>query len=123
MTELPQTATQELDDLRESLDKRLLVLRASLKYWQTWEAEYEGLKDELESQEDEPSAEDMVKIGVDYGSEIIDDKGKHPPPGFRRLCSSCLLTWLRDHSDGWQWQNAPQKPISSDKPHQRQNGQ
>jgi hypothetical protein len=51
------------DDMEESLSQQLEAkisrLKDALHYWKTWEAEYEGLKEELEGKH-EPSAQEMV---------------------------------------------------------------
>lgn len=42
--------TDKLDDVERSrlqLEESVAKLRKSLLYWQTWEAEYEGLKEEV----------------------------------------------------------------------------
>jgi hypothetical protein len=46
-------------ETRESLEKRLDKLRANLKYWRTWEVEYEACKEEIDEL-DEITAEQMV---------------------------------------------------------------
>jgi unconventional prefoldin RPB5 interactor 1 len=48
------------NQLRDELESRLSKLRNTLKHWQTWEAEYEGFKEELEACETEPSPEEIV---------------------------------------------------------------
>ena len=50
----------ETDRLRDQLEDSIAKLRDTLKYWQTWEAEYEGLKEELELLDEEASQEQMV---------------------------------------------------------------
>ena len=56
----------ETDRLREQLEDSVAKLRDTLKYWQTWEAEYEGFKEELELLEEEPSQEQMVATGPSH---------------------------------------------------------
>jgi unconventional prefoldin RPB5 interactor 1 len=55
-----------LDRLRDQLEDSISKLRTTLKYWQTWEAEYEGFKEELELFEEEPSQEQMVQTNPVY---------------------------------------------------------
>jgi unconventional prefoldin RPB5 interactor 1 len=45
--------------LGQQLEAKISKLKDALYYWKTWEAEYEGLKEELEEQ-DEPTAQEMV---------------------------------------------------------------
>ena len=56
----------ETDRLREQLEDSIAKLRDTLKYWQTWEAEYEGFKEELELLKEEPSQEQMVATAPPY---------------------------------------------------------
>jgi unconventional prefoldin RPB5 interactor 1 len=64
----------DAESLRVNLETAISKLRKTLRYWQTWEAEYEGLKEELEAEKHEPSAEDIVRIGAEYGSHVVDEK-------------------------------------------------
>jgi hypothetical protein len=50
---------ESLGSLSQQLEAKVSKLKGALHYWKTWEAEYEGLKDELDEQ-DEPSAQEMV---------------------------------------------------------------
>jgi unconventional prefoldin RPB5 interactor 1 len=61
--------------LENQLEGKLNKLRQTLRYWQTWEAEYEGFKEELEAEVPEPSAHRMVQIADEFGSSIIDESG------------------------------------------------
>ena len=49
----------DLELLRQRLEENMAKLRKSIQYWQTWEAEYEGLKEEL------------VGLSVDAGANEI----------------------------------------------------
>ena len=71
---MDNSSSGELDRLRETLEATIAKLQKTLRYWQTWEAEYEGLKEELEAEENEPSAEEMVAIGADFGGNVINEK-------------------------------------------------
>jgi unconventional prefoldin RPB5 interactor 1 len=68
------TQLDNLERLRLSLEENIAKLRKSLKYWQTWEYEHEGLKEELERPDQEPSSDDMLAIGTDLGLDIVDEK-------------------------------------------------
>jgi len=50
----------EVERNRLRLEENVTKLRISLQHWQTWEAEYEGLKEEIEGFEGEPATEDLV---------------------------------------------------------------
>jgi len=66
--------TVDADALRETLEARVSKLQKTLQYWQTWEAEYEGLKDELDALEEDPTTEQMYQIGCDYASHVVNEK-------------------------------------------------
>jgi unconventional prefoldin RPB5 interactor 1 len=51
------------DSLSQQLEAKISKLKDALHYWKTWEAEYEGLKEELDEQE-EPTAQEMVGSAV-----------------------------------------------------------
>lgn len=50
----------EIDKLRHQLDEDITKTKALLKHWQTWEAEYEGFKEELEELGEHVTMEAMV---------------------------------------------------------------
>jgi len=64
-----------LEQQRQALEENLLKLRQSLKYWQTFEAEYEGLKEEIEA---DPAAVDsepgLTHLSKTYDGELVDEK-------------------------------------------------
>jgi unconventional prefoldin RPB5 interactor 1 len=82
-----ETQIDNLERLRLSLEANIAKLRTSLKYWQTWEYEHEGLKEELERPDHEPSSDEMLAIGTDLELDIVDEKeiksllnyGRQPP--------------------------------------------
>lgn len=49
----------DLERHRLQLQENISKLQKSLQYWQTWEAEYEGLKEEIS---DSRSHEQLVRI-------------------------------------------------------------
>ena len=51
----------DLERYRLQLEDNVARLRASLRYWQTWEAEYEGMKEEISSLGPEHAEQDMVE--------------------------------------------------------------
>jgi unconventional prefoldin RPB5 interactor 1 len=71
---MDHSSSGDLDRLRDNLEAAISKLQKTLRYWQTWEAEYEGLKEELEAEEKEPSAEAMVTIGIEFGGDVINEK-------------------------------------------------
>ena len=83
----------DVEALRRNLEDRVTKLRQSLQTWRTWEAEYEGLKEELQVVEGQPSSDDLVwtighlpldlkltlvqlSLARNFGGSLIDEKGK-----------------------------------------------
>ena len=50
----------DLERYRLQLEENIKKLRASLHHWQTWEIEYEGMKEELLELGDVHSCSDLV---------------------------------------------------------------
>ncbi|KAB2574789.1 Udp-galactose transporter like protein [Lasiodiplodia theobromae] len=69
----------DLERHRLRLEEQIAKLRKSLQHWQTWDAEYEGLKEEIQgfkktSNGREPTAQDMVQLGREFGGELVNEK-------------------------------------------------
>ncbi len=64
----------ELEQQRQTLEASLQKLRQSLKHWQTWEAEYEGLKEDVSSLDEEPSATQLDDVAKSYDGELVNQK-------------------------------------------------
>jgi unconventional prefoldin RPB5 interactor 1 len=52
----------DLERHRLRLEENLVKLRQSLRHWQTWEAEYEGLKEEILAAGGNASSTDLVRL-------------------------------------------------------------
>lgn len=65
----------EIERQRRALEENVQRLRQSLKHWQTWEAEYEGLKEELiATGPEELTAEAVSEICKTYGGALVTEK-------------------------------------------------
>ena len=51
----------DLESQRVQLEENVARLRKSLQYWQTWEAEYEGLKEEIIALGNEHTPDELVE--------------------------------------------------------------
>lgn len=60
-----------LEQQRQALEQQMQLLRSSLKYWQTSEAELEGLKEEIGTHSDDL---DLVTLSKAYDGEIINER-------------------------------------------------
>ena len=57
---------------RLRLEENVAKLRKSLQHWQTWELEYEGLKEEIQRFKGQPTTEDIVMVLVfAIGSTVL----------------------------------------------------
>jgi len=54
----------DLERHRLRLEENLVKLRQTLQHWQTWEAEYEGLKEEILAAGGEASSTDLVRLSI-----------------------------------------------------------
>jgi len=61
----------DLERHRQLLEENIEKLRKSLLHWQIWEAEYEGLKEEIASIGPEPSHEQLLSIGREFDGKLV----------------------------------------------------
>lgn len=62
----------DLERHRLRLEENVAKLRKSLQHWQTWELEYEGLKEEIQRFKGQPTTEDIVMVLVfAIGSTVL----------------------------------------------------
>lgn len=54
----------DLERHRLRLEENLVKLRQTLQHWQTWEAEYEGLKEEILAAGGKASSADLVRLSI-----------------------------------------------------------
>ncbi|EOD47169.1 putative udp-galactose transporter like protein [Neofusicoccum parvum UCRNP2] len=69
----------DLERHRLRLEEQIDKLRKSLQHWQTWDAEYEGLKEEIQGFKKtpdgpDPTAKEMIQLGHEFGGELVNDK-------------------------------------------------
>lgn len=62
-----------LEHRRLQLEESITKLRQALRHWQTWEAEYEGLKEEIEGFDGEPTPQDLIEIGTNSGGDLVNE--------------------------------------------------
>ncbi|MCJ1400309.1 hypothetical protein MMC11_003514 [Xylographa trunciseda] len=68
------TAKDSLIDLerrRKQLEDAVAHLRKSLQHWQIWEAEYEGLKEEILGLGEQPPIQDLQNLSVDFEGDLL----------------------------------------------------
>ena len=63
----------KLEQQREALEATLRQLRLNLRTWQIWEAEYEGLKEEIHKVRQGASVEDLRQIAASYSGDLVNE--------------------------------------------------
>ncbi|KAL8642565.1 MAG: hypothetical protein Q9228_000752 [Teloschistes exilis] len=69
-----ERAVDELERQRRQLEENVEKLKKSIRYWQTWEAEYEDLKEGLQTLGDEASSSAIEEVGGMSVGELLDQK-------------------------------------------------
>jgi unconventional prefoldin RPB5 interactor 1 len=64
----------DLERHRQLLEDNISKLRASLRHWQIWEAEYEGLKEEILGAKQTPNRKQLVALARQYEGELVKKK-------------------------------------------------
>jgi unconventional prefoldin RPB5 interactor 1 len=64
----------DLERHRQLLEENIEKLRKSLRHWQTWEAEYEGLKEEILAVNPTPDRDQLSALGREYEGELVNRK-------------------------------------------------
>ncbi|OJJ44527.1 hypothetical protein ASPZODRAFT_71360 [Penicilliopsis zonata CBS 506.65] len=63
-----------LERRRLELEVNIRELQESLYHWRTWEAEYDGLKEEIDTLSDDATADDFLSAGRDFGGSLVNEK-------------------------------------------------
>ncbi|TKX18353.1 hypothetical protein C1H76_9141 [Elsinoe australis] len=63
-----------VDRQRVELEANMEKLEKALRHWQTWDEEYEGLKEELQELDDGAGADEINRIAADFGGELLIEK-------------------------------------------------
>ncbi|TVY89608.1 hypothetical protein LAWI1_G005259 [Lachnellula willkommii] len=74
MTQIVKDSFLDLERHRQLLEENIEKLRKSLRHWQTWEAEYEGLKEEILARQPPPSQEQLIELARNYEGELVNQK-------------------------------------------------
>ncbi|KAL2882876.1 hypothetical protein SGCOL_001566 [Colletotrichum sp. CLE4] len=64
----------DLEKHRLQLEDSIAKLQKALQHWQKWDAEYESLKEEIESVPQPASREALARIRRDFEGEVVDKK-------------------------------------------------
>ncbi|KAL8963922.1 MAG: hypothetical protein Q9183_004844 [Haloplaca sp. 2 TL-2023] len=69
-----EAADYELEPQHQRLQANVEKLKESINYWQTWEADYEGLKEELQKLSEDVSASTLRKTSEGCTGELLNQK-------------------------------------------------
>ena len=73
MTDAAQTGVSAIVEQRQHLEDTVQRLRECLQHWQTWEAEYQGIKEEIQSLPVDASKEDLIDTGKHFGGDLVNE--------------------------------------------------
>ena len=74
MSQVVKDSFLDLERHRQLLEDNIEKLRKSLRHWQTWEAEYEGLKEEILAATPTPNPQQLLSICRGYEGELVTRK-------------------------------------------------
>ena len=79
--EMTPAIIESVEAQRLELEASLSRLRIALNHWRTWDAEYEGLKEELGGLKGSASPEELARIAEDFSGELLTAKEIHEIAG------------------------------------------
>ncbi|KAL2061350.1 hypothetical protein VTL71DRAFT_7623 [Oculimacula yallundae] len=105
----------DLERHRQLLEENIEKLRKSLLHWQIWEAEYEGLKEEILAAKTTPTREELLAIGRDYEGELVTQKELEDILGTKEARTAAQVVNLLDRRLDYVEQNVGtiQKQLAS----------
>lgn len=72
--EMDEAGLAQVERQRSELEEHISKLRKALRHWQTWEIEYEGLREEIASLPNGSDTDDVLAIARDFQAESVDYK-------------------------------------------------
>ncbi|KAL4804255.1 Prefoldin subunit-domain-containing protein [Aspergillus unguis] len=70
---VPDNNIDGLERQRLELESNILQLQQSLYHWRTWEAEYEGLKEEIGHLDDDATTEEFLRVRHNFGGTFVNE--------------------------------------------------
>jgi unconventional prefoldin RPB5 interactor 1 len=71
---IPKPNLDALEEQRLALEDNILQLQKSLYHWRTWEAEYDGVREEISHLEDDASTDEFIAVASEVGGTLVDEK-------------------------------------------------
>ncbi|KAL5359088.1 Prefoldin subunit-domain-containing protein [Aspergillus floccosus] len=70
---VPNSDLQDLERQRLQLEGNIRKLQESLYHWRTWEAEYDGLIEEVSALDDDATAEELLGTGLELAGSLVNE--------------------------------------------------
>ncbi|KAK2761300.1 hypothetical protein FQN54_001822 [Arachnomyces sp. PD_36] len=64
----------DLERQRLELEENVSSLQKSLYHWRLWEAEYDGLREEIAELKEQSTREDLLRIGKEFGGTLVNEE-------------------------------------------------
>ncbi|KAJ5633685.1 hypothetical protein N7528_001527 [Penicillium herquei] len=71
---VPAHNLDALEERRLALEGNILELQKSLYHWRTWEAEYDGLRDEIKDLPNSATTDDFLAVGSELGGSVVTEE-------------------------------------------------
>ncbi|OQE22373.1 hypothetical protein PENSTE_c010G08750 [Penicillium steckii] len=71
---IPNHDLNELEQRRLALEDNISQLQKSLYHWRTWEAEYDGIREEVEVLDSNASTKDFLAVASEFGGTLVDEE-------------------------------------------------
>lgn len=71
---IPNPDLGALEQRRLTLEDNILQLQQSLYHWRTWEAEYDGIREEIAALDNNAATEDFLEVGREFGGTMVDQE-------------------------------------------------
>ncbi|KXG53683.1 uncharacterized protein PGRI_007330 [Penicillium griseofulvum] len=71
---VPNPNLDALEEQRLALEENILQLQKSLYHWRTWEAEYDGIREEISNLEDDANRDEFLLVALEFGGTLVDQK-------------------------------------------------
>src|SRR5215469_11956263 len=85
-----------VEEVRQALEDKISKLRNALTQWRTREAEYEAFKDELTSLNPDATVEEIVRVGTNFGGDIINEDEIKDLLGYGRAATHRTMSEVQD---------------------------
>ncbi|KAK2623727.1 hypothetical protein QTJ16_006908 [Diplocarpon rosae] len=95
----------DLERHRQLLEENIEKLRKSMLHWQIWEAEYEGLKEEILAAKPSPTREGLLALSREYEGQLVTKKELEDILGAKEARTAAQVVNLLDRRIDYVEQN------------------